>query len=76
VRNELISDDLFPESQRKDYMSFVRGEIEEEQLKEIRTSIKTGRPFTSNSGLKAIEEKLSRRLSALPIGRPRKNALG
>ena len=74
VKNELISDDLFPDSQRKDYMAFVRGEIEEEQLKEIRTSIRTGRPFTSNRCLKAIEEKLARKLAALPIGRPRKNA--
>jgi hypothetical protein len=32
VKNELISDDLFPEPQRKDYMAFVQGEIEEEQL--------------------------------------------
>jgi hypothetical protein len=47
VKNELIGDDLFPESQRKDYIAFVRGDIEEEQLKEIRTSIRTGRPFTS-----------------------------
>lgn len=74
VKNELIGDDLFPDSQRKDYMAFVRGEIEEEQLKEIRTSIRTGRPFTSNRCLKAIEEKLARKLAALPIGRPRKNA--
>lgn len=73
VKNELINDELFPESQRKDYIAFVRGEIEEEQLKEIRTSIRTGRPLTSNRGLKAIEEKLARRLTALPIGRPRKN---
>lgn len=73
VKNELISDDLFPESQRKDYISFVRGEIEEEQLKEIRASIRTGRPFTSNTCLKTIEEKLARRLAALPIDRPRKN---
>ena len=76
VKNELINDELFPESQRKDYMAFVRGEIEEDQLKEIRTSIRTGRPFTSNRGLKAIEEKLARKLAALPIGRPRKNAEG
>jgi len=74
VKNELISDDLFPESQRQDYIAFVRGEIEEEQLKEIRTSIRTGRPFTSNSCLKAIEEKLARKLAALPIGRPGMNA--
>jgi hypothetical protein len=52
----------------------VRREIEEEQLKEIRTSIRTGRPYTSAICLKAIEEKLARRLAALPIGRPRKNA--
>jgi len=74
VKNELICDDLFPESQRNAYIAFVRGDIEEEQLKEIRTSIRTGRPFTSNRGLKAIEDKLARRLAALPIGRPRKNA--
>jgi len=46
----------------------------QEQLKEIRTSIRTGRPYTSAICLKAIEEKLARRLAALPIGRPRKNA--
>lgn len=76
MKNELISDDLFPESQRNDYISFVRGEIEEEQLKEVRTSVRTGRPFTSNSGLKVIEEKLTRKLAALPTGRPRKNDKG
>jgi len=74
VKNELIGDDLFPDSLRKSYIAFVRGDIEEEQLKEIRTSIKTGRPFTSSRCLKAIEEKLARKLAALPIGRPRKHA--
>jgi len=72
VKDELISDELFEESQRKSYIEFVRGEIDEEQLKEIRTSIKTGRPVADSRGIKAIEKKLARRLSALPIGRPRK----
>jgi len=52
---------------------FVRGEIEEDQLKDIRSSLKTGRPLSSNRCLKAIEEKLARKLEAQPIGRPRKN---
>jgi len=72
VKDELISDDLFEESQRKSYIEFVRGEIDEEQLREIRISIKTGRPFADSRGIKAIEKRLARRLSALPIGRPRK----
>lgn len=59
VKSELLSDDLFHETQRNDY---------------IRNSLKTGRPFTSNRCLKAIEEKLAGRLAAQPIGRSRKKA--
>lgn len=74
VKSELLSDDLFHETKRNDYITFVRGEVEEDQIKDIRNSLKTGRPFTSNKCLRAIEEKLARRLAAKPIGRPRKKA--
>ncbi len=74
AHSDLIGDELFHEKQREEYITFVRGEIEEDQLKDIRNSLKTGRPLTSNKCLKAIEEKLARRLSAQPVGRPRKKA--
>jgi putative transposase len=72
AHSDLIGDELFHEQQRGEYVTFVRGEIEEEQLKDIRSSLRTGRPFTSDRCLKEIEEKLARRLVAQPIGRPRK----
>ena len=65
---------FFMKLKRNDYITFVRGEVEEDQIKDIRNSLKTGRPFTSNKCLRAIEEKLARRLAAKPIGRPRKKA--
>jgi len=71
-KSATLCDDLFYESQRNDYIMFIRGEIEEDQLKDIRNSLKTGRPLSSNKCLKDIEEKLARKLGAQPIGRPRK----
>lgn len=59
---------------QKLFGNLISRDIDKEQLKEIRTSIRTGRPFTSNRCLKAIEEKLARKLAAFPIGRPKKNA--
>jgi putative transposase len=73
-KSDILCDDLFDEGQRKDYIGFVRGSIEEDELKDIRISLKTGRPLSSNRCLKDIEEKLARELGARPIGRPRKNA--
>ena len=71
-KSDILCDDFFYESQRNDYIMFIRGEIEEDQLKDIRSSLKTGGPLSSNKCLKDIEEKLARKLGAQPIGRPRK----
>ncbi len=68
VKSDLISDDLFDSKQREECITFIRGEADEDRLKDIRSSLKTGGPLTDNKCLKAIEEKLAGRRAAQPVG--------
>jgi putative transposase len=70
----VLGEDLFPEIQRNDYIAFMKSGIPEEQMKDIRKSSRTGRPLGAERFVTEIEFRLEKRLSALPIGRPRKNS--
>lgn len=67
----VLEDDLFPEVHRKDYISFIKSGISEEQANQIRQSAKTGRPLGPEKFVMEIENMLGRKLAAFPIGRPR-----
>jgi len=74
LQDPVLGDILFPETEQGDYMKFLQSSIPLEQTKEIRQSLSTGRPLGSKHFVISIEEKLKKRLSALPVGRPRKFA--
>jgi len=73
IQDPLLGEDLFPEMQQKDYIDFIRAGIPAAEIKDIRQSTRTGRPLGTDKFVTEIELRLEKRLSALPIGRPRKN---
>jgi putative transposase len=75
VQDAVLGNNLFQEMQRNDYIEFMKSSIPAEQLKNIRQSAKTGRPLGTENFVAEIERRLGKRLTALPIGRPRKNHL-
>jgi len=72
VQDPLLGEDLFPESQRNDYIAFLKSSIPAEQIRNIRQNVRTGRPLGTYRFVTEIESSLGKRLVALPIGRPRK----
>jgi len=71
AHDPVLGSDLFHEDQRNDYIEFVKSGISERQIKDIRQSVKTGRPLGTEEFVSEIENRVGRRLMASPIGRPR-----
>ena len=74
LRDPVLGEELFEEGQWHKYVEFMRAIIPKEQITAIRKSSRTGRPLGTNTFVKEIERKLAKRLTALPVGRPRKVA--
>lgn len=55
-----------------DWRQYLAGPGEEALLRRVRERLKTGRPAGDAAFVRGLEEKLGRRLEALPRGRPRK----
>jgi putative transposase len=72
IRDPVLGEELFSDTHRDDYISFMRSGIPAEEIKEIRRSARSGRPFGTDRFVNDIEIKLGKRLSALPVGRPRR----
>jgi putative transposase len=72
VQDPVLGEDLFPASQRSDYEAFLKASIPEEQMRDIRQNVRTGRPLGASDFVAIIERSLGKRLAALPIGRPKK----
>lgn len=72
VQDAVLGEDLFPWTQRNDYIEFIRSSIPVGEIEEIRHSARTGRPLGTGKFVTGIERRLGKRLTALPIGRPRK----
>jgi len=71
-QDPVLGEELFEEGQRHNYIEFVRSAIPGDQMKAIRRSSRTGRPLGTNTFVSEIERMLAKRLTALPVGRPRK----
>lgn len=67
----VITDGLFPEERRKEYISFLGAGIPESEIQDIRRSSSTGRPLGTEEFVRRMEQSLGRRLVPLPVGRPR-----
>ena len=72
LQDPVLGEELFAEGQRHKYVEFVRSTMPIEQITAIRKSIRTGRPLGAYTFVREIERKLAKRLTALPVGRPRK----
>jgi putative transposase len=70
----ILGEELFAEAQRQEYVEFMRSAIPTEQITAIRKSSRAGRPLGTSTFVREIERKLAKRLTALPVGRPRKIA--
>lgn len=76
IGDEILSDLLFEESQRKDYSQFIRTSISEEEIEEIRQFTRAGRPLGKEEFVGKMEAKFQRRFFLRPPGRPKKRAEG
>lgn len=74
LQDPVLGDALFPEIYQNDYIKFLQSSIPSEQIREIRQSASTGRPLGTDHFVTNIEQKLNKRLRALPVGRPKKRA--
>lgn len=70
----LLSDPGPAPSAAADWRAYLASPGEEAILRRVRERLKTGRPAGDPAFVRVLEEKLGRRLEALPRGRPRKKA--
>lgn len=72
AKDPALSEELFRDTQRKDYAAFIRESTTEEELHRLKSATRTGRPFGSEEFIKRMERKLDRRLSVQRPGRPKR----
>ncbi len=71
-RDDILGEKLFNDNQRKDYIAFIRESITEEEIKRLKYSTRTGRPFGREEFIKGMEKKLNKRFILQRPGRPKK----
>ena len=72
IKDEVLGEELFEESQRKDYTRLIHAKPKEDEINEIRYYTRTGRPLGEQKFVNLMERKLRRQFSLKPRGRPRK----
>ncbi|MDI6729483.1 MAG: transposase [Thermodesulfovibrionales bacterium] len=70
-RDDILGEKLFNDNQRKDYIAFIRESITEEEIKRLKYSTRTGRPFGREEFIKRMEKKLNKRFILQRPGRPK-----
>ena len=68
----LLSGNCYIVREIKDWSAYLREKEDSSLINEIRQKMNTGRPCGDDKFISRLERLLSRRLSALPWGRPRK----
>jgi len=68
----ILGEELVPEIKKDGYIGFTQSAIPVARMKEIRQSVKTGRPLGTVEFVNEMERRLGKRLGALARGRPRK----
>lgn len=69
---EIPLEDISLLIRKEDWTRYLEEPDKESIIEEIRYYTNTGRPLGEDNFIKKLEERLSRRLKALPIGRPKK----
>ena len=70
--DDVLAEELFEETQRKDYRAFIRSILSEKDMNVIRYHTKTGRPLGDERFAEKMERKMGRKFSRKLPGRPRK----
>lgn len=70
---DVLTNDCYLVRDIKDWLSYLTEREDETVINNIRKNTKTGRPCGDEVFVEKIESLLSRRLSALPKGRPRRS---
>lgn len=70
-RDDILSEDLFNDNQRKDYILFIRESITEDEMHRLKYSTRTGRPFGRDDFIKRMEKKLNKSFIVQKPGRPK-----
>ena len=56
-KNKVLSEELFEENNRNDYVEFLRERTPDKTIKYIRKTIKTGKPLGSNKFIKGLKKQ-------------------
>jgi len=69
--DNILGEELFKDTQRKDYIAFIIESITEEEINRLKYSTRTGRPFGREEFIKRMEKKLDKRFILQRPGRPK-----
>ena len=72
MKDPILKEPLFDKSELIEYKRFIRSEEDNKIMEEIRKQTRSGKPLGDGEFLKTLSERLGRRLSFRPKGRPRK----
>ena len=67
----VLGEELFEDSQRKDYTEMLRTGLPEKQASAIRYTTRTGWPIGEKAFIDSMESKLGRQLRPKSVGRPK-----
>lgn len=69
----VLSEELFSEKERKDYIQLLRENMSEKEMNNLRYHARTGRPLGGETFVRTVERVLKRSFFSRPRGRPRKS---
>jgi len=72
IKDPVLKEPLFDKSELNEFKRFIRSEEDNKIMEEIRKQTRSGKPLGDGEFLKTLSERLGRRLSFRPKGRPRK----
>ena len=73
--DDVLTEVLFPEAERIDYIKFVRAAIPDKEMEFLRYSTGNGKPLGKKSFIRRMEMALGCSFLAKPAGRPRNKGL-
>ncbi len=75
VPDRVLGGRIFEEEGRSEYIGFLSGALNDDEIEKIRSCTRTSLPFGNEIFVKAIGQGLGRDLERKPRGRPRKRLL-
>jgi putative transposase len=70
--DEMLDEEIFGEKGRSEYVDFLHSAVGDDEINDIRSCTRTGRPFGSKLFIETLEQSLGISLTKQPRGRPRK----